>query len=91
MSNKARDNNAKVIGNKKLKFASGIFVLILLVVFISGCISQAPKVIDQQPDLGVEDENDIDSQIEDLEDLTDDIDDSDLSTLEEDLDSVDWE
>ena len=65
-------------------------VIMVLTVAVSGCISQAPEIIDQEIDDGTEDHSQIDSQIGDLESLDDDVDDSDLQDLDTDLANVNW-
>jgi hypothetical protein len=67
-----------------------ITVVMILTVMVSGCISQAPEIIDQEIDDGTVDQGEINSQIGDLESLDDDVDDSDLQTIDQDLANVNW-
>lgn len=73
----------------KNKFLA-VMSILLIVILVSGCISQAPDVIDDQPDDGTGDQSELDSQMSDVENLNSDIDDSDLETLDQDLSEIDW-
>lgn len=60
-----------------------------LVTLISGCISQAPKVVNPEQQ-EIADEDIISSELEYIDELDQDISDSELESLDQDLSDINW-